>query len=229
MDSPVIDDTSGTDYVYQFVGYSNDTTHNRPSYINRFTATATLTGFGTSVYYTNGSTSGRPAGTGTIMLAGTFDNTYYTGSGTTGNIYSCADGVLYQIPLATIATPTVDTYNTPTSAAATCSPVTEFYTGSTDWVFMSVAANGNATVSPTCTGACVYNYNVTTSTTHTGTPAHGLAATGGTSGIIIDNSAAGGGSEIYFNSISGESCAGNGTTGNGTGSCLVQATQSGLQ
>jgi len=235
MDSVVVDNTSGTDYVYQFVGYSDDTGHNRPSYINRFPATTAFTGtndFGTGVYYTNGSTSARPAGTSTLQLAGTFDNAYFTGGGTTGNIYTCAGGVLYQIPIATITTPTVNTFNTPTSAAANCSSVTEFYAGATDWIFMSDAANGIASGGSTCTGACVLNYNVTTSTNTTGTPTAGLNETGGTSGIVIDNAAAGGGSEIYFTTLGSQSCTGqNGTgpIGSGSGSCAVQASQSGLQ
>ncbi len=232
MDSVVVDRTSGTNFVYQFVGLSGDTGHNSPSYINRFTAGSITAGsFGTSVWYPNGSTSGRPASATSIQRAGTFDNTYYTGSGTTGNIYACSDGVVYQIPLATItaATPTVNTFNTPTSAAAGCSPVTEFYTGSTDWIFLSDAAHGVASGGSTCTGACVLNYNVTTSTNTTGTPTAGLAATLGTSGIIIDNAATGGGSEIYYTTLGSQTCAGNGSTGNGSGSCAVQATQSGLQ
>lgn len=234
MDSVVVDNTSGTDYVYQFVGLSGDGTNHNPSYINRFTAGSVTAGsFGTSVNYPNGSTSTRPASASTIQLAGTFDNAYFTGGGTTGNIYSCADGVLYQIPLATILTPTVDTYSTPTSAAGTCSPVTEYLNGSTDWIFMSVSANAIASGGSACTGACILNYNVTTSTVHTGTPTAGLAALGGTSGIVIDNSATGGGSEIYFTTIGSQACTGVGGTGlgtgSGTGSCAVQATQSGLQ
>ena len=129
MDSVVIDDTSGTNYVYQFVGYSDDTGHDRPSYINRFTITtpATLSGgFGTGVHYPNESTAGRPAGTSTIMRSGAFDDTFYADGGTAGNIYSCADGVMYQVPISTIGTSVVNTFDTPTSATAACSPVTEF-------------------------------------------------------------------------------------------------------
>jgi hypothetical protein len=236
MDSVVVDSTSGTTYIYQFVGYSDDTTHNRPSYINRFTATGTnsISGgssFGQGVWYPNNSTTTRPAGVSTLQKSGTFDNAYFTGGGTTGNIYTCSDGVLYQIPLATITatTPVVNTFNTPTSAAANCSAVTEFYTGSIDWIFMSDVASGVASGGSACTGACVLNYNVTTSTNTTGTPTAGLAATGGTSGIVIDNSATGGGSEIYFTTIGSQACTGVGGTGTGTGSCAVQATQSGLQ
>ncbi len=235
MDSVLVDDSSGTDYVYQFVGYSDDTADYRPSYINRFPATTTFTtgtaDYGTSIYYPNGTKGVRPASAATIQRAGTFDNAYFTGNGTTGNIYGCADGVLYQIPLATITTPTVNTFSTPTTAAAECSGVTEFYntTSSIDWLFMSVESSGKATGGSTCTGACVYNYNVSTSTNTTGSPVDGLTEAGGTSGIVIDNAATGGGSEIYFNSVSAETCLGNGTTGNGLGICAVQATQSALQ
>jgi hypothetical protein len=57
-----------------------------------------------------------------------------------------------------------------------------------------------------------------------------MTVTGGASGIIIDNNvlpgALAGASQIYFSSLANESCAGNGTTGNGTGGCAVQASQS---
>lgn len=248
VDPPIVDNTSGASLVYQFVGYSDDTGDKRPSYINVFTTSGTDsivggTQFGTGIYFPNGSTYTRPAGTGTVMHAGAFDNVYFTGTGNTGNIYACSDGILYQIPVASIVTATtngtsdgtVNVYSTPTSAADTCSPVTEFYnsTSSTDYLFISVAADAVASGGSTCTGACVLNYIAPTSaTTKTGTPTAGLAAAGGTSGIIIDNSAAGGGSEIYFTVLGSQSCngvSGTGSTGNGTGSCAVQATQSLLQ
>jgi hypothetical protein len=246
-DPPIVDDTSGTDLVYQFIGYSDYT--DRPSYINVFgtTGTTSIVGgsaFGTGVVFPNSTTSTRPAGTSTVMHAGTFDNVYFSGAGKTGNIYACSDGILYQIPVASIVTAiaadaaeedTVNIYSTPTSAADLCSPVTEFYNSSTniDYLFMSVSADGIASGGSTCTGACVLNYVAPTSpTTTTGTPTDGLAAAGGTSGIIIDNAGAGGGSEIYFTSVASETCTGAGGTGppgNGTGSCAVQATQSGLK
>ena len=236
LDAPIVDNTGGTDTVYAFIGYSGDPGNNYPSYINAFPAATSVSGGTTygsiGVPFPNNSTSTRPASSSTMMYTGTFDNTYFNGSGTTGNIYACADGVLYQIPLATISTPVVNTFSTPTSAASTCSPVTEFYNSasSSDFLFMSVSGSAIASGGSACTGACVLNYIAPTSaSTHTGTPAAGLPATGGTSGIVIDNSGPGGGSEIYFTSIGSESCAGNGTTGSGTGSCAVQATQSGLQ
>jgi hypothetical protein len=57
-----------------------------------------------------------------------------------------------------------------------------------------------------------------------------LQATGGTGSIVIDNGGtATGESQVYYGSLSNQTCAGNGTVGNGTGSCAVQASQSGLQ
>ena len=58
----------------------------------------------------------------------------------------------------------------------------------------------------------------------------GLPASGGTGTIIIDNtSSAAGASQIYFSTLSSETCGGNGTTGTGTGACAVQASQAALQ
>jgi len=129
---PVVDST--TELVYTFIGYSGDTAN--PSYINRFSAAAlagtgpsdaTGSGFGTGISYGNGSTTTNPSGSS--MGAGSFDNTYYTGTGTTGNLYTCENGVVYQIPLTNFTSAGVKTFSTPVSTvgiAATCSPVTEF-------------------------------------------------------------------------------------------------------
>ena len=80
--------------------------------------------------------------------------------------------------------------------------------------FVSVAANGNGTGFG---GACVYNYSVTAGVA-TGNPTNGLAATGGTSGIVTDNKSATqvGAQQIYY-------------TTRGSSSSAVQASQSSLQ
>jgi hypothetical protein len=88
---------------------------------------------------------------------------------------------------------------------------------------MSVLANGNKTG---CTGACLYNFNVQAAGT-TGSVTDGVGATGGTSGIAIDNSLTGAGeSQIYYTTLSNQACTGNGTTGSGTGRCAIQTSQS---
>jgi hypothetical protein len=55
--------------------------------------------------------------------------------------------------------------------------------------------------------------------------------TGGTSGIVIDNTAAvaGGASQVYFTPLSDQPCVGAGGLGTGTGGCAIQASQSLLQ
>jgi hypothetical protein len=65
------------------------------------------------------------------------------------------------------------------------------------------------------------------------TPGYALSSVSGTSAIIIDNTVASGtpagASQIYYSPLGNQTCAGNGTTGSGTGGCAVQASQAGLQ
>lgn len=119
--------------------------------------------------------------------------------------------------------------NPMTSAAATPSPLTEIYNTatSTDWIFASVSANSSLSgVAGCATGnGCVYSWNVTTALGSGAAPSAGLVTTGGTSGIIIDNtSSTSGASQIYFSTLSNGTCA----TSAGTGGCAVQASQSAL-
>jgi hypothetical protein len=110
-----------------------------------------------------------------------------------------------------------------TTAAASCSPVTEIYDGSTDWIFMSVSAAGTQTG---CSGACLYNYNVTTNpgsmTTGISTAASSSGLGGSTSGIIIDNTSGdAGASQIYYSPLGNlSSC-----TGSVSATCAVQTSQ----
>jgi hypothetical protein len=68
-----------------------------------------------------------------------------------------------------------------------------------DWIFLSVDGNGNVA---SCTGACLYNYNVISGVT-SGAPTAGIAETGGTSGIVVDNlsTTQTGAEQIYFNNL----------------------------
>ena len=132
-----------------------------------------------------------------------------------------------------------------TSGTATCSPVTEIWGsggGTDDYMYLSVSALGTLTTTDTsaaCTGACVYNFIVATGGTST-TPGTlsvpttayaGIASASGSSGIVIDNTAGSGAtspeSQIYFTPLADELCAGTtGGSGNGTGGCAVQTSQS---
>ena len=224
VDPPIVD--SSTENVYVFVGDGCDVTPGN-SYVNRFAAGTSISGTYGQNYASFGNASTNT--TATVLRTGSFDNTYYSGAGTTGNLYACVNGVLFQIPMSGLSgtnNPTPSKYNTMVSTVgngSTCSPVTEFYNGTQDWLFMSVIANGNKTG---CTGACLYNFNVQGAGT-TGNVTDGIAAVGGTSGISIDNSLSGAGeSQIYYTTLSNQTCTGNGTTGTGSGTCAVQTSQS---
>jgi hypothetical protein len=131
---PVVD--SSAEEVYTFIGYSGDPGNTgHPSYINIFPAAAlgsagpgvpSVSNYGTGVHFANG---GANNPTTSNMRLGAFDNLYYEGTGTTGNLYVCENGVVYQVPLATVATSVVNVYSTPVTTpgtASACAPVTEF-------------------------------------------------------------------------------------------------------
>jgi hypothetical protein len=260
VDGPMVD--SSAEFVYVFVGDDENTS--TTAYCQKatgcngvfqFAAADSTIGTGvctpSSATAWSGTNCGKESvfGVGiasTVIHAGSFDHIYYAGTGTTGNLWTCASNgnsgtsepKLMQnamsafVPTGDVIGTATNTINPLTSAAATCSPVTEIFgSGGTtdDYIFLSVSANGNVADGGTCTGACLYNFLVSTNGTTTTVPTAataGLATTGGSSGIIMDNiSTTTGASQIYFSSLSNETCAGNGTTGNGTGGCAVQASQ----
>ena len=173
------------------------------------------------------------------MHAGAFDNTYYN-TPTSGFLYVCAVSnahpnhpSLYRIGFTNA--PTTAAMNTTTSSgpldmvAASesrneCSPITEIQTSTTDDFFVSVEEEGDLAH---CTGStskgCLYSFAISSQTFPTNSTA-GLAATGGTSGISIDNIfSAAGASQVYFTPLGNQFC----TTG-GFGGCATQASQAGL-
>jgi hypothetical protein len=184
------------------------------------------------------------------MRLGAFDNLYF-GSPASGHLYVCAPNTpnspgyyngatLYQIGFATGGVMNTSTSGSLTMVSASlannavaddCSPLTEFQNGSTDYLFLSVTQSASlAHCTGSATAGCLYSFDVTSGTMPTTTVA-GATATGGTSGIVIDNSVASsptGASQVYFTPLANQSCAGNGTTGNATGGCAIQASQSGL-
>lgn len=212
VDGPLVDTTASASKVYAFVGDTDS--------VIQFSTGASFTSGGAGISEGIGSSA-----TGTKLYAGAFDNTHYTGSGTTGYLYVCgyhSTGTtprLFQIAMNSNFTGAVtNTTTDPGGGTAVCSPVTEFYTGSIDWIFLSVTASGSGTG---CSTACLYNYNVTGSLP--GNATAGLAVTSGASGTIIDNATPSetmaGASEIYFYSLAAEACP---TSSSG---CAVQASQ----
>jgi hypothetical protein len=227
-DGPLVDVEGSTSHVYVFVQDTNVSVY---TYINEFATGTSISGtYGTAVGFSG--VSGMQ-----LLYDGAFDNQWYSSGGTSGNLYVCGVDstnstypTLFQVSLPLVAgtNPTsVHTYATLTNGPAGCSPPTEFYNGTTDYLFLSVTANGSQSA---CTGACMYSFILpANTTTHTGAANSGLNVAGGSSGIVIDNSgSATGESQIYYTTLSSQSCNGNGTTGSGTGGCAVQASQSGL-
>jgi hypothetical protein len=153
------------------------------------------------------------------LFAGTFDNAYYTSASAspTGYLYVCGavdiasfQYTLWRIPIVanSMGTPAIGptlTSDQLTFATATCSPVSEVMNGANDYIYVSVPVSGtaNGCSGTTGTAGCVYMYKLngiawSTSTASTA----GIAAAGGTGGIIIDNiSSTTGASQVYFSTI----------------------------
>jgi len=112
-----------------------------------------------------------------------------------------------------------------------CSPLTEFYNGTTDRLFFGVGSTDGYLKSSTITTSLT-----TPSTCTAGAPTSSCvtspSALGGTSGIVIDNELSNGGTNIYFStmaagSVNGQKC--NVSGGVANPNCAVKLTQSGLQ
>jgi len=163
-----------------------------------------------------------------ILFAGAFDNAYWlsTPASPTGALYVCgslADGTssrrptLWRIPITNnvMGAPVVGPQIVSNTDTLECSPITEVANGTHDYLYVSVPANGNDTG---CAGSCVYVYDLSTAGAWgTGVAAAaGLAAAGGTGGIIIDNiSSSTGASQVYYSTLTSPGVA-------------VQASQAGL-
>jgi len=233
LDSPIVDSTAGKAYV--FLG--NDGNGN--SAVIQF-STKVGTGSGQFTWHTCGAESTVGTGSTTVgipIYAGAFDNLYYssTAASPTGNLYVCGNTsgnpTLYQVRITSNAIAASGTSALAVSNVNTgCSPVTEVFSASTDLVFLSVATSSTGSpLNCSFTTGCLMSFSVPISLIGSlpSAPTAKFAATGGTSGIVIDNTVAPGTqhtSQVYFSTLSNQTC--NGTTGVG---CAVQASQSALQ
>jgi len=129
------------------------------------------------------------------------------------------------------STAPTSTFQINTTKGDECSPLTEFYNGTTDRLFFGVGSTDGflegstittSLTTPTCTGA------------PTSSCVTSPSALGGTSGIVIDNQLSNGGTNIYFTTlavgdVSGQKCPSGLTGGSANPHCAVKLTQSGLQ
>jgi len=214
-DAPIVDSNAGR--VYAFVGSNTGGTTRAAVYQFATNFTSGSTGANQRV--------GLGAATWTLY-SGTFDDAYYTTPGT-GHLYVCGSSTatarrptLWQIPIDSsnvMGTPVTGPLLT--GANANCSPVTEVKNNATDYVYVSVTNNASVVATGCTTGSatigCIYVYDVTAG--GFGSVTAGLAAPGGTSGVIVDNvSSTSGASQVYYSTLS--------SPGN-----AIQASQAALQ
>jgi hypothetical protein len=173
------------------------------------------------------STVSVPVGTKTTTYTGPyapdFNNAWYTGSGTP-LMYVAGTGTgtlptLYSVGFngSGVMNSSATSSTALATGAADSSPVTEFYNSvlNKDFLFVGVTDHCIATVQGGASG-CVMSLDITAGFPTVNANTTSLAATGGTSGIIVDNnSSVSQASSIYYATK--------------TGSTLVKATQSALQ
>jgi hypothetical protein len=226
--SPIVDTTNG--FVYAFSGENATNTNSVVSQMDLDLTSQVQAAVG-------------PGFTGRFIFDGDFDNNYFTngpkGAGATlyvcgtqtGNAakpslyalsFSSTTGIMNTTP-AMSNNPNVNTAANPNSI---CSPLVEFFDGTTDRLFVGVGASGATTG-----GNLVTQWNINNRiTSNTAAPSHTATGEwGGTTAFTPDNvSAAPQAASVYFGTLSKPP---NGTaTPCGTGNfCAVKLTQSALQ
>ncbi|MBI3667925.1 MAG: hypothetical protein HY236_17130 [Acidobacteria bacterium] len=166
---------------------------------------------------------------------GHFDNAYISSNIPTqaGYLYACGKGAsdenanLYRIGFdATTGKMNTTTDSGPLALSSvnttSCSPLTEVFNGSTDFLFAGVTAS--CTLGGDALG-CVMAFDITSGFPSTAATA---AEAGGASGIIVDNVGSGLGnqfSNVYFSTLGNATC----SDGITAGGCAVKRTQAELK
>jgi hypothetical protein len=238
-DAPLVD--SNAQMIYTFVGAdSHSSSSTNPCGAPHFSSCAGVFQMPTG-YPSGGSGTETTVGAGfEFLMSGMADNIYFNSTNAaspTGHLYvvgntGSGNNTLYQVSIT----------NNVMSTTATAGPVlssnftnhifaaglqiTENFTGTNDYIFVSVLAYGGPSGCGTASLAngCVMGFNVTSGTISGSTATTGATAeAGGTSGIIIDNTASSpsGASNIYYTPLSNQTC----TTSASTGGCAIQISQ----
>jgi hypothetical protein len=248
VDGPiVVSDPSnpGTNQVFAFTGCSvvvgiGGAISQVPANFTSATSCANRTGCTTVDL---GSSDGQGNCTTANAHNGTFDNAFWLNGTASGHMMGCgfanAGGVastpqMYFFPFTSghqITSTGMTGWSINSSTADECSPLTEFYDGTTDRAFFGV---GGRTLDAFIESSIITS---STSTANCSNPPTSSCVTapialGGTSGIVIDNSVSSGGTNIYFTtlapgSVNGQKCNVAGGTANPY--CAVQLTQAGLK
>jgi len=227
-----------TDQIFAFTGCSNvlgigGAITQVPA---NFTTSTSIT---TANTVNLGSAHGDGDCTTSNVHAGAFDNEFWVNGSTSGHMIACgfvdSGGVpsspqMYMFPFASgiITSPATSTFVINDTLGDECSPLTEFFNGTSDRVFFGVGFSDGFLESSTITSSlsapiCAAFPSSSCATTP--------IALGGTSGIIIDNEVLNGGMNIYFSSlapgsVNTQNCAVSGGAANPY--CAVKLTQLGL-
>jgi len=225
--SPIVDATNGFVYVFASADPTNTNsivTQSNTSLTSQVTAAIGPAGSNTTTY----------------IFDGDFDNAYFTTGPSTGTLYACgtqtgaatkpslyalsfqASGVMNTTP-AMSNNPNINGAGNP---AGICSPLMEFFNGTTDRLFVGTGALGG-------TGGAnlVTEWNVTTRIASNSTAPNSTATNewGGTSGFSVDNvSTEDQASSIYFGTLQ-PAASGTAPACPSGQYCAIKLTQSGLQ
>jgi hypothetical protein len=203
-----------------------------------FTSSTTLT---TSNTVDLGSGHGNGDCTSQNVHSGDFDNAFWVNGSTNGHIIACgfvsgtnskplipSNPKMYFFPFASnvITSTGSSAFVVNNTLGDECSPLTEFYDGTTDRLFFGVGStDGYIEASKITASLSTPVCSVLPTATCVTTP----SALGGTSGIVVDNDVANGGENVYFStlaagSVNNQSCKVTGGTANPY--CAVKLTQS---
>ncbi len=248
IDAPIVVNDSAnptTDQVFAFTGCS--VTLGDGGAVSQMPVTFTSATTPASVDL--GSASGTGDCTTGNVHGGTFDNQFWINGSTGGHIIACgfvsgtsakpltpSNPKMYWLPFNSshiVTNTNQKTFVINTTIGDECSPLTEFYDGTTDRLFFGVGKTDGFVLSSTLTTTTISTPTSCTSGHSTSTCVTTPAALGGTSGIVIDNQlSATGGANIYFSTIApggsnGAKC--NVSGGAANPYCAIKLTQSALQ
>ena len=235
VDGPIIDESTGRVLVFD-----NDTTNNGSVF--QFDSGLT-TGSKVTV-----SIGGNSLDASDVINPGTFDNAYFSVGPASGHLYTCGKDPafrnrpgIYQLSFtgagvlnAAAGTPLVGLVNPGPAGTGACSPVSEIKNGPTDRIFFSVAGNANPpSAGGTATGCtagqgCVMSIVLGGAWPPAATTS-GIPASGGASGIVVDNVGTGAQESSIYYTYRSDATAAVPCNGTNVGGCAVKVTQSALQ
>ncbi len=251
VDPPIVVTDSanpGVDQVFAFTGCSS--VLGIGGAITQLPANFTsATAISTSNTVDLGSATGQGDCTTGNVHAGDFDNQFWTNGTSKGHIMACGFVSGTQIGALVPSNPkiymfrfTAGVLNNGTSPTTTwvvssskgdeCSPLTEFFDGTTDRVFFGVGGTGDGFIKSSSITAGLPASSSCSSGSPTSTCVTTPHKLGGTSSIIVDNQVSNGGTNLYFTtlapgSVNGQNC--HVTGGATTPYCAIKLTQSALK